>query len=275
MWHKVKEKCNRFHSRFALFHLLDYNLTLYMCNRLQYSAAELFISSITQVSRQEMGHERSPILIYDDFFPEPVSLRQTAAGSFFVNGGEVYPGIRASLPSEYFRILSEKLVPSIEPVFVGTVLDGFENCTYSMVTTPPDKLKLNQCFPHTDENDENYLAFIHYLCDERLGGTNFFRHKPSGYERITMERAPRYNAAMGNVIREKMQSSYTPLYFSEDDALFERIFSAKNKFNRLVVYSGANLHSGDIPHPESLSEDPASGRLTITGFIPLTPHTQT
>lgn len=141
-----------------------------------------------------------------------------------------------------------------------------------MITTPPEKLSVNQCVPHTDENDEYYLAFIHYLCDEHLGGTNFFRHKPSRYERITQDRASAYNAAMGDAIRNKMKSPKSHRYFSDDDALFERIFSAENRFNRLVVYSGANLHSGDIPHPNQLSENPDHGRLTITGFLPLTPN---
>jgi len=236
---------------------------------------ERIISSNKSVIRQTIGQEQCPVLIYDDFDPDPNALRNIAIESFFINGGEVYPGIRAALPETYFDTLRKKLVPEIETAFAGKLLDGFENCTFSIVTTPQNKLKLNQCVPHTDENDENYLAFIHYLCDEELGGTNFFRHKSSSYERITQDRAERYNAAMGESLTQKLKTSYAPQYFDKDDTLFECIYSAENRFNRLVVYSGANLHSGYIPYPERLTEDPTLGRLTITGFMPLTPNSST
>ncbi|MFY8123555.1 MAG: DUF6445 family protein [Silanimonas sp.] len=35
----------------------------------------------------------------------------------------------------------------------------------------------------------------------------------------------------------------------------------------MIVYSGTVFHSGEIAHPERLSDDPAIGRLTINGFF--------
>jgi len=39
------------------------------------------------------------------------------------------------------------------------------------------------------------------------------------------------------------------------------------KWNRLIFYDGAMLHSGDIRLPERLSADPRRGRLTLNGFF--------
>jgi hypothetical protein len=39
------------------------------------------------------------------------------------------------------------------------------------------------------------------------------------------------------------------------------------KWNRLIFYDGAMLHSGDIRRPEKLSADPRAGRLTLNGFF--------
>ena len=37
--------------------------------------------------------------------------------------------------------------------------------------------------------------------------------------------------------------------------------------DRLVLYRGRLLHSGVIPAPQALSDDPKTGRLTINMFL--------
>ncbi|MDB5676250.1 MAG: hypothetical protein JWM65_3232, partial [Sphingomonas bacterium] len=58
-----------------------------------------------------------------------------------------------------------------------------------------------------------------------------------------------------------------PDYWTGDGALFERIFAVEAKYNRAIVYPSFLLHSGLIGADASLSPDPASGRLSVTGFF--------
>jgi hypothetical protein len=53
---------------------------------------------------------------------------------------------------------------------------------------------------------------------------------------------------------------------ADDTRDFERIHRVDAAFNRLLIYKGNTLHSGDIGERTVLSEDPRRGRLTINGF---------
>ena len=51
-----------------------------------------------------------------------------------------------------------------------------------------------------------------------------------------------------------------------DTRYFERIHAVEAARDRLIIYRGNALHSGDITSRTVLSEDPRRGRLTINGF---------
>ena len=48
---------------------------------------------------------------------------------------------------------------------------------------------------------------------------------------------------------------------------FERTATFDASFNRMLIYRGANLHSGRIPATCNLSPDPKLGRLTVNTFL--------
>jgi hypothetical protein len=58
-----------------------------------------------------------------------------------------------------------------------------------------------------------------------------------------------------------------PGYMVGSNRWFRQVGSVPASFNRLVVYDGAMLHTGDILAPGRLSDDPATGRLTFNGFF--------
>lgn len=48
---------------------------------------------------------------------------------------------------------------------------------------------------------------------------------------------------------------------------FNQTASVPARWNRMIFYDGAVLHSGDIGAPEKLDGDPGRGRLTLNGFF--------
>jgi hypothetical protein len=105
---------------------------------------------------------------------------------------------------------------------------------------------------------------LHYLCDERYGGTAFFRHRSTGFETISAEREGTYIQA-----RDRELAAGAPLagYIRDDSRNYEQIEAVQCKFNRVVIYRSQLLHSGVIPSDMNFSHDPALGRLTANIFV--------
>ncbi|WP_447406945.1 DUF6445 family protein, partial [Clostridium perfringens] len=64
------------------------------------------------------------------------------------------------------------------------------DASFSIVTTPPEKLDVRQRVPHCDAFRADRIALVHYLAPEGGDGTAFFRHRSTGFETIDEERAP-------------------------------------------------------------------------------------
>ena len=114
-----------------------------------------------------------------------------------------------------------------------------------------------------DGAETTRFAFIHYLCPPSCGGTSFYRHRATGFECVSPPRLAEYR---GCLTRELNARAPAPEYVRGDTGLFERIHSVPAEYNRLIVYKGNALHSGDIPEDLPLTEDPRQGRLTVNGF---------
>lgn len=133
------------------------------------------------------------------------------------------------------------------------------------MTTPPDRLTPIQRLPHFDSTDPGYLALLHYLGGPEEGGTSFYRHRASQFETIDASRLDTYTGMLQEEVREyglpKRQ------YFSGTDQQFEKIGGVEARFNRMVIYRGYRLHSGDIAQPERIGAPDAAPRLTINTFL--------
>lgn len=216
---------------------------------------------------RRIGAERQPIAIVDHFHPDADSLRRFAQSAPFEPGRRQYPGVRADLPDGYFQAIRPALSSVIQHVFAHRGGIALLDASYSMVTTAPDQLSIEQRLPHFDAVDPARIALVHYLATDDRGGTAFYRHRATRFETIDAVRAPTY---LDTVRAEAGERTPPPAYIDGSTGHFEQVSAVDARYNRAVVYRSALLHSGLIVPDTVLSDDPAQGRLTITAFLQLT-----
>jgi hypothetical protein len=211
----------------------------------------------------ELGSDRSPLIVIDDFSIDPAGLVDLAAQATYIEVGPIYPGVRAPAPEGYEVALLAAVASRMQEVFGARPELELELCAFSMVTTPAGSLKPLQRIPHFDGPETSRFAFVHYLCAPEFGGTSFYRHRATGFECMTPDRVLVYREHL----REQLNASVPAAgYVDGDNEYFERIHSVAARFNRLIIYRGNALHSGDIPAEVLLTENPRAGRLTINSF---------
>jgi hypothetical protein len=215
-----------------------------------------------------LGREGEPLLCLDRLMRQPQALIDYAAAETRFapvhgpDGG--YPGIRAPAPLDYVEAVVRALDPVVRDAFqLGAVRLGRAECNFSLVTLAPDALAPSQRVPHIDTTDPLQFAFLHYLCGSEQGGTGFYRHRATGYEAITPEREPHYQAVRAT------EPAPAPGYIHGDTPEFERIGAADAAFDRLLVYRSRQLHSGLVAGTGS--SDPRKGRLTANIFLSYRP----
>ena len=221
------------------------------------------------VTLERIGNEREPVLVIDGLMRDASELIDYAATEVAYKpvwgpqGG--YPGIRAPAPLDYVESVARRLSPILERAF------GLENvrlakaeCSFSLVTQPPGELAPLQRIPHVDTTDPLQFAFLHYLCGPEYGGTAFYRHRASGYESLTAERGPHYEALRA---QELERLGGNPYYITGDTEDYVQTAAFEARYDRLLVYRSRMLHSGQIRSPERLSADPRRGRLTANIFV--------
>ena len=222
-----------------------------------------FDVSVRRANVVRIGRDASPVICVDDFCADPEALVTLAEQAAFIDVGSNYPGVRAPAPAAYVRAVLHALAPLVERHFGAPPEDDLDLCAFSMVTKSPGLLRASQRIPHFDGPESRRIALLHYLCAPRQGGTSFYRHRVTGLETVSAERAQEYRDIVARQLREKLPMGG---YASAATPGFERIHRVDAAFNRIVVYPGNLLHSGDIGPDTVLSEDPRRGRLTINGF---------
>jgi hypothetical protein len=228
---------------------------------------EVYLAEAAELRVEYVGAERTPIMVIDNFAKEIAFVIQHACQQeFLADMSSYYPGIRARVPKSYAYSLLKPIYAKLREVFEVPANLRFQPRLgyYSLVTAAPAQLSLLQRIPHFDSNNTYYLAILHYLNDGDFGGTAFYRHKETGFERISVERREEYLA----ILERQFEAAGEPQpgYISGDTHLFEKIGVVNYKSNRLVVYPSNLLHSGIINSDKDINADPASGRLTANIF---------
>ncbi|SRR5579871_266747 len=214
-----------------------------------------------------VGHERSPVLVIDDFLSDPAALVDFAASAseFASTPDDFYPGIRAPTPPIYCFALRAFLGEAVSAAFGldGSTIDR-ELSYLSLITRAPASLHPLQRIPHTDGFESRKLAVLHYLCGAEHGGTSFYRHRRTGFETIPESRRAEYQRV---VIAEFGPGTTLPEGYIQGDAPgFEQIASFDAAPNRVLVYRSINLHSANIGRGFKFLADPRAGRLTVNTF---------
>lgn len=211
------------------------------------------------------GEEREPVVVIDDFSPRADELKQAGQAASYGGAGRHYPGQRTGAPAAYLGERMDLLQTVLTDVFGMGQGAALVECNYSIVTTRPQDLTPIQRLPHFDSTDPGYLALLHYLCGPEEGGTSFYRHVATGFETISEPRLKVYT----ETLQGEVQSRGIPPaeYFSGSTEQFERIGGVDAVFNRMVIYRGYRLHSGDILRPAQIGAPGATPRLTVNTFL--------
>ncbi len=213
-----------------------------------------------------VGAEKIPVVIVDDFLLDADDIKKSAEPlTFDIDKMTYYPGLRYPVDGVYGISLVRATSQILKAAFNLDldVIGSVENY-FSMVVLAPDQLSPYQKIPHYDFALKKGVAAIHYLCNEEHGGTSFYRHRATGFEFIDHQRFQSYDA----ILSRELQSSDTRVgYILDSTDQFEKIGTVQAKYNRLVMYPGCVLHSGDIKKQYALDPSTKTGRLTVTSFI--------
>lgn len=231
--------------------------------------SEPIINSPLELRVTEIGNERTPVIRIDNLLSGIDGLIDAARrrGAFRYDPQWAYPGVRCPLPESYTTAVLSEIVPLIHEVYDVPDESSCQtaHALFSLLTTPAADLSLLQRIPHFDNHGLHYFATVHYLGPGHFGGTGFFRHRPTGFERITSARYPEYVAAAKAHMRA--HGDPRPGYINASDDHFELIGQVDYEPNRIAIYPGNVLHSGLVEPSRDLGTDPASGRLTANLFL--------
>lgn len=217
-----------------------------------------------EVAVHRMGRSAEPLVVIDGFAADPNALRAAAAKATFGPAGHHYPGIRAPLPANYLRDQLSIIQAAVAQAFGRRRTAEVVDASFSIVTTPPAELTIQQCLPHCDAFGAERFALVHYL-SEGGDGTAFYRHRSTGFESIDQARAPIF---FGQLDAELRHGGVPPArYIAGDTPLFEQTLAVPALYNRALIYRSWMLHSGAIGQDALLSVDPVAGRLTVTAFF--------
>lgn len=213
-----------------------------------------------------VGHEKTPLLIIDNFMDEAEWLVQFCKLHHNFNATDnFYPGLRMEAPKIYIHAVNRFLAHLLENVFgLPQQYIAGGKALYSMVVTPPDQLEIKQCLPHVDSYLSGDLACVHYLCGPLFGGTSLYRHRKTGYEKITKENLDHYQQTVATEGALRLSEK---AYMNGSNDYFEQVASVDAMFNRVIVYPSNVLHSGNIAPDFTFNPSPDAGRLTINSFI--------
>ncbi|MEG3181566.1 DUF6445 family protein [Sphingomonas sp. LT1P40] len=213
------------------------------------------------------GSSGSPVVVVDAVTGNLREIVDIAAAlAPFPVSQTYYPGLRRifdeadNAAMAYADALLEAAAPYIGGAFDAESFDLVE-ASFSIVTTHPTALGGPQRVPHFDSTDPNYLALLHYLGDTPDTGTAFYRQQSTGIELVTEANLPAFVEAA------KADSAAMTGYINASNARYAQTGRVEAVPDRLVIYRGAQLHSGIIPPNMTISEDPRRGRLTANLFV--------
>jgi hypothetical protein len=211
-----------------------------------------------------VGNARAPVIVVEDAWVNAEALIEEAAQrQDFSARSLYYPGVRSSAPREYAYGIVAALQDLIRSTFELCDELIITDSTFSLVTTPPEKLVPFQRVPHYDSVDPNRIALLHYLCAR--GGTSFYRHRATGVEIVTAELEQRHI----RTVNAEVRSTGVPpaRYVDGDTEFFERTAKYEAAFNRVLIYRGNMLHSVNVPPGFTPDANPRTGRLTLNTFL--------
>ncbi|MEM7328092.1 MAG: DUF6445 family protein [Pseudomonadota bacterium] len=193
-------------------------------------------------------------LIIDDFFDQPMQLRERALASDFPerHTNEVYPGRNSS---------TEIQLPGIDQLVSSIVNERLVRAQNTSHQRPRLALSGEVGQGLSVHMDMCHWSGIIYLTPDEYcqGGTHFFRHKRTGW---TM--APVWPGMAENAGYATPDEALTDvLSESNDPDAWEETMMLPMRFNRLVLFRGYLWHDAG----KSFGDSPQNGRLIMPLFF--------
>lgn len=215
-----------------------------------------------------VGQNKTPVFILDNFLENLTSSLQHDLDKLEFNDAPTYyPGIRAKLPEEYILSVARALVPVLHKIYsipADYKIEFFDSY-YSLVTSEPKDLSVEQQIPHFDGTGEYRFALLHYLNPSSHGGTAFYRHNSTGIERVYENNVDTYLASVGHYFNQYGDPNGG--YIASSNKQFTKIGEIPYAQNRMAIYPGNFLHSGVINQNTDIDDNPSTGRLTANVFL--------
>lgn len=194
------------------------------------------------------------LMIIDDFLNDPHAVRRRALALDYdptLKDGN-YPGVMSSVPLPLTGLdeaVSSRIGVKVAPM-AGTAHG------HTRLTLAGDK---GQSGVHIDPSFYSGILYLS-LPQHCRGGTDFFRHRPTGLERVPAD--PASVAATGyadvNTLIEDVVNKDTL-----KPARWERVMTVPMRFNRLVLFSPWLFHNS----APGFGRGPEDGRLVYLMFF--------
>src|SRR3546814_9833732 len=121
------------------------------------------VRRMTDMRVETIGTEGQPLVILDDFAPDPDALRHFAAAADFAPALNHYPGVRAALPEDYLAAQLPLIAAAAAAAFGRKGPLHVVDASFSIIATPSGKLTIPPRLPHVDAFTADRIAPVHYL----------------------------------------------------------------------------------------------------------------
>lgn len=221
------------------------------------------------LSTIDVGGPR-PCVVADEALLDPQALVELSAAhqaSFVRAAGSAYPGLELPLPDSVVERFCEHYLAHVSGLHRVTRVLRAQG-RLSLVTLQPHELAAIQRVCHRDrlfaQPGECAIAAVLYLyADPDLGGTSFFRPRLDAERTEQLMRA----LARNDEAAHARLAGQGPGYLTRSSPHFELTATLPARWNRLIWYDGSQFHGSHVEHPQRLSTDPSSGRLTLNLFL--------
>ncbi|MEO1046483.1 MAG: DUF6445 family protein [Pseudomonadota bacterium] len=194
------------------------------------------------------------LVVIDDFLADPHAARRSALGLTYnpANKRGNYPGITSDDALDV-AALNDQLSH-----FVGVPVAGDPNTLHGhcRITQKADK---GATGVHIDPADYSGILYLSEAAQDR-SGTSFFRHKPTGLERIpttpialAKSGFTDINAAVEQVVNRD----------TNKPARWEKVMTVPMRFNRLILFSPWMFHDAG----PGFGKTPEEARLVMLLFL--------
>lgn len=227
------------------------------------------LNSKISIQHLKIPNSDASVWIIDNFVDDLEALLNYSKNTAYFNpvgaDGTLFPGMRDDMPQPYYRLMSA-LFTQLSQLPEGKMFKQHQltKCWLSKVTLTPEQLNITQTMPHFDSLSANHMAAVHYLHDDNLGGTSFYRYK--GTDKLLLSHDDK-ETILKMVEEVKSSADNRHGYITDTDNLFEKVFSISAKPNRLAVYSGNILHSANITPAVEFDKASPKNRTTINTFF--------